>query len=168
MQTNFDDEESSTKFVPGKRYTLFIADAKGGTNKNGTPYLKLDFKTPDNETAYDIMLYLSNKALFRVKPWYKAMGLKTDGLVDFDESKLINSRISVECYLESYTVNEGQADEREMQITKWHKPERVEIGSDGAGAGQGNEQAGASEQEQSGKTPAGTEQSSGADESVPF
>ena len=129
MDVDFDDAESSfIKFNAGERYNLVIQGAEGGENDNGTPFLKIILQTEDGRSAYDHMMYLTPKALYRAQEWFKAMGLSDSGKVKFEPERLAGIRLSAECYLEPYTVNEGTPEQKTYQNTKWCKPVQIKIG----------------------------------------
>lgn len=139
MDVNFDEAEGGMRFEEKKRYPLIVNSAEEIYGKqNGTPGLKLKLIT-DNEKmddAYEAMIWLSPKALFRAQEWFKALGLKTEGKVSVDPSKLSGIRITAECYYDKYTVEDKTAATgvRECRAVRWHKPERVVIGGSSAPA----------------------------------
>lgn len=132
MRINFNDAESGNfvKYEAGKRYHLVVQNAEEGTSAvKGTPYIKLNLVNEAGVTAYDHVMYITPKALYRAQEWFRAMGLPDNGEVDFDPSKMEGIHLTAECYLEPYTVNPGTAEEKTYQNTKWCKPERITIGS---------------------------------------
>jgi hypothetical protein len=132
MRINFNDAESGnfTKYEAGKRYHLVVQSAEEGTSAvKGTPFIKLNLVTETGVTAYDHVMYITPKALHRAQEWFKALGLPDSGEVDFDPDRMEGIHLTAECYLEPYTVNQGTAEEKTYQNTKWCKPERVAIGA---------------------------------------
>lgn len=126
---NFDEYEGPIKFEANKRYTLVVAHAEDGKSSGGKPFIRLKLETEDLRDAYGHDIYLTPKALGFAQEWFAALGLPCQGKVNVETENLRGIRLTAECYLEPYTLNEGTADERTLYNTKWRKPERIAIGA---------------------------------------
>jgi hypothetical protein len=128
-EVDFDKSEGPVKFEEGKRYKLIVMQAEEGLSSvKQTPFLKLHLQTAEGVSAYDHTIYLTPKALGFAQEWFKAMGLPTQGKVKYDPERLGGIRLTAECYLEPYTVNQGTADEKTYHNTRWRNPEPVTFG----------------------------------------
>ena len=124
MRWNFDEEETNYEkpFTKGERYTLVVDRAEEGESKEkSTPFLKLHLKTEDGRNAYDRTLWLTNKAMFHAKPWFKALGFPDKGEVDIPVDQLGGIRLTAECGYK-------KSDDGTKEYLEWGKPEPVTIG----------------------------------------
>ena len=127
MRVNFNDEETNfdKPFIKGVRYTLVVDRAEEGESKEkGTPFLKLHLKTEEGASAYDRTLWITNKALYHAKPWFKALGLPTEGEVDIPVDQLGGIRLTAE-------AGYKKSDDGTKEYLEWGKPEPITIGGVG-------------------------------------
>lgn len=128
-EVDFDNAEEAVKFEEGKRYPLVVTSAEDGESKTkGTPFLRLHLETTNGVKAEDATIWLSPKALPRAAEWFRALGLKDTGKVNYDASKLSGIKLTAECAYERNTVNAGLPTEKTFQNVRWVSPQRVAVG----------------------------------------
>lgn len=79
-------------------YVVTVSGYEKGTTSNGTPYLKFECKT-DNEEYISTSLYLSEKAMWKFKKFLLALGHPGVGGIEVEDAakQCLNRRFVVVC-----------------------------------------------------------------------